>query len=238
MIRILIVEDDPMVAEINRRYLQRLDGFELVGIASSVEEAAPILDTNKVDLILLDIHMPGDNGWDLLSKIRGLSTEMDVIVITASCDKASIKKGMRFGAVDYIIKPFEFDRFKSALLTYQQEQQLLDQQERINQNELDQLLLHKDQKETNTNELPKGLTKNTLQKVWKEICVIGRNPFTTEELACRVGVSRVSMRKYVAFLADIQILETDLVYGSVGRPVLTHRLLPFNESRINIYLSC
>jgi two-component system, CitB family, response regulator MalR len=235
MIHILIVEDDPMVAEINRRYLQQIEGFELVGIASSVEEVEPILTSKKVDLILLDIHMPGDNGWSLLCKMRGMGMEMDVIVITASCDKESIKKGLRFGAVDYIIKPFEFDRFKSALVHYQQEQILLDKQEKVNQSELDQLLLHKEQKESNGNELPKGLTRNTLQRVWKEIVAFGKQSFTTEELACRVGVSRVSMRKYVTFLAEIQVLETDFAYGSIGRPVLTHRLLLYNEERIHQY---
>jgi CitB family two-component system response regulator MalR len=235
MIHILIVEDDPMVAEINRRYLQQIEGFELVGVASSVEEVEPILTSKKVDLILLDIHMPGDNGWSLLCKMRGMGMEMDVIVITASCDKESIKKGMRFGAVDYIIKPFEFERFKSALVHYQEEQILLDKQEKINQSELDQLLLYKEQKESNGNELPKGLTRNTLQRVWKEIGTFGKQSFTTEELASRVGVSRVSMRKYVSFLAEIQVLETDFSYGSVGRPVLTHRLLPYNKERINPY---
>jgi len=112
---------------------------------------------------------------------------------------------------------------------------LLDKQEKINQSELDQLLLYKEQKESNGNELPKGLTRNTLQRVWKEIGTFGKQSFTTEELASRVGVSRVSMRKYVSFLAEIQVLETDFSYGSVGRPVLTHRLLPYNKERINPY---
>jgi two-component system, CitB family, response regulator MalR len=226
MIKTVIVEDDPMVAEINRRYLEQIEGFELVGMAGTIEDALLILDGKnvKVDLLLLDIHMPGENGWDLMSKIRGLGSEVDVIVITASCDKESIKKGLRFGAVDYLIKPFEFERFQSALITYQRDQKVMDDQNQLNQNDLDHLLLHKEQTVSEAYELPKGLTKDTLCKVWKQVIKMDRESFSTEELANNTGISRVSMRKYVHFLADIQVLETEIEYGAVGRPVYMHRL--------------
>jgi CitB family two-component system response regulator MalR len=224
MIKTVIVEDDPMVAEINRRYLEQIEGFELVGLAGTIEAALLILEKKKVDLLLLDIHMPGENGWDLMSKIRGLGSEMDVIVITAACDKESIKKGLRFGAVDYLIKPFEFDRFQSALITYLKEQRVIDDQEQLNQTDLDHILLHKEQMVSEAYELPKGLTKDTLCKVWKQVIKMGRDAWSTEELACKTGISRVSMRKYVHFLADIQVLETEIEYGAVGRPVYMHRM--------------
>ncbi|OLS37303.1 response regulator [Bacillus sp. MRMR6] len=213
-----------MVAEINRRSIDLIKGFELVGIAESVESALLIMEKKKVDLLLLDIHMPGENGWKLMSKIRGLESEMDVIVITASCDKESIKKGLRFGAVDYLIKPFEFERFQSALVTYQTEQRVMDNKDQLKQTDLDQFLLHKDQVVLESYELPKGLTKDTLCKVWKQAIKMGGNAFSTEELASKVGISRVSMRKYVHFLADIHALETNIEYGGVGRPVYMHRI--------------
>lgn len=224
MIKTLIVEDDPMVAEINRRYLEQIEGFFLVGIAGSIEAALSFLEKEKVDLLLLDIHMPGDNGWDLMSKIRGLGSEMDVIVITASCDKESIKRGLRFGAVDYLIKPFEFERFQSALMTYQKEQRVMNDQDQLNQMDLDHLLHHKEQLVSEAHELPKGLTKDTLCKVWKQVIKMGRNACSTEELASKTGISRVSMRKYVHFLAEIEVIETEIEYGAVGRPVYMHRM--------------
>ncbi|WP_312470683.1 response regulator [Neobacillus sp.] len=236
MTKTVIVEDDPMVAEINRRYLEQIEGIELVGIAGSVEEAIPLLEGNKVDLILLDIHMPGDNGWSLLSKIRGLGTEIDVIIITASCDKESIKKGLRFGTVDYLIKPFEFERFQTALLSYRKEQMMMNDQEKLNQIDLDQFLLRKEQKISAGYDLPKGLTKNTLCKVWKQVTEMGGTPFSTEELACKVGISRVSIRKYVIFLADIHVLETEVVYGTIGRPVYMHRIANEGSSIIQNYI--
>lgn len=58
MINVLIVEDDPMVGELNKRYLSQIDGFQLKGIASSFQSALHILGEHHIDLILLDIYMP------------------------------------------------------------------------------------------------------------------------------------------------------------------------------------
>lgn len=65
MIKVLIVEDDPMVCELNKRYLSQINGFKLVDTASSFEEAVKVLKKSQIDLILLDIFMPGKNGLDL-----------------------------------------------------------------------------------------------------------------------------------------------------------------------------
>lgn len=70
MIRVLIVEDDPMVAEFNKRYLEQVEGFQLVSVVSSVNEALNLLEKQTIDLILLDIFIPGMNGLDLLLLIR------------------------------------------------------------------------------------------------------------------------------------------------------------------------
>ena len=63
-----------------------------------------------------------------------------------------------------------------------------------------------------------------------------KRDFSTEELADIVGISRVSMRKYVNFLVDKNILETEVAYGTVGRPVLMHRIVNLNKDIINKYL--
>jgi CitB family two-component system response regulator MalR len=237
MIKTFIVEDDPMVAEFNRRYLEKINGYKLVGIASSFDEALPIIKNEEIDLILLDIYMPGENGWSLLSKIRGLGKGIDVIIITAACDKQSIKNGLRFGAVDYLIKPFEFGRFKAALTFYQEEQILINNQEKLNQNDLDNILHHKDQPIVSGFEIPKGLTKSTLVKVWEKIIEKQNDFFSTDELAQLVGISRVSMRKYLFFLTEINILETEVVYGAIGRPVYMHRINNIDYTLINNYIN-
>nr|WP_273545646.1 response regulator [Paenibacillus caui] len=217
----MIVEDDPMVAEYNRRYLTQIEGFRFVAIASSVSQAISVLEKTDVDLILLDVYMPGRNGFELLTYIRNKGKNIDVILITAAQDMGSVKKAMQYGAVDYLIKPFEFERFQEALLAYRKKVNFMDTQQTVSQKELDQLLLTKD-KPDETVELPKGLTKHTLKLVCESILSMDGQDFSTEEIAAIVGLSRVSVRKYLHFLEDTGLLEVKIEYGLVGRPVTKH----------------
>lgn len=235
MIKVLIVEDDPMVAEFNRRYLEQVGGFELIAVAPSVTDALNILDSKEIDLILLDIFMPGMNGFDLLAQVRKLGQGIDVIVVSAACDSQSIKKALRYGAVDYLIKPFEFERFNTALSAYRDWVKMTKGQEKLSQAELDIRLLHPNPLPVPC-ELPKGLTRNTLKTVWENIQKMKESSFSTEEMANRVGVSRVSMRKYLSFLTEIGVIDMEVIYGSVGRPVYQHRCIKPDSNLIKTYL--
>lgn len=234
MIKVLIVEDDPMVAEFNRRYLEQVGGFELIAVAPSVADGLNILDCQEINLILLDIFMSGMNGFDLLVQIRKLGQGVDVIVVSAACDSQSIKKALRYGAFDYLIKPFEFERFNTALTAYRDWLTMTKGQERLSQAELDVRLLHMTPRPV-LSELPKGLTRNTLKTVWENIQEIKESSFSTEEMANRIGISRVSMRKYLGFLTDIGVIEMEVIYGSVGRPVYQHRCIKLENNLIKRY---
>ncbi|CAG9611320.1 Transcriptional regulatory protein DcuR [Bacillus rhizoplanae] len=235
MIKVLIVEDDPMVAMLNKHYLEQVGGFELVHIAKSVNEAVQILEESHIDFILLDIFMPGDTGFELLLHIRNKEKETDVMMISAVHDMASIKKALQYGVVDYLIKPFTFERFKEALTAYREKFRFMKAQQKINQSELDALILQKEKVESHVSkELPKGLTKQTLQLIWKQIESLRGNEFTTDEMAQLVGISRVSIRKYVIFLIEIGVLENEMVYQQVGRPVSKLRCI--DETKIQLYI--
>lgn len=236
MIKVLIVEDDPMVAEFNKRYLEQVGGFTLEAIVSSVDEAFNLLEQKEIDLILLDIFMPGQSGLELLPRIRKMEKGADVIVVSAASDSYSIKKALQYGAVDYLIKPFEFERFHKALVTYRERASLMREREKLSQTDLDQQIFHKDPI-SKPDELPKGLTRDTLKLVWDKIQETSSNePFSTEEIAHVVGISRVSMRKYLSFLDQIGVLKTEIIYGAVGRPVYKHRYISSKKNWINSYL--
>lgn len=229
MIKVLIVDDDPMVAEFNKRYLKEIDGFFLVGVVHSVNEATKIINNQKVDLVLLDIYMPGENGLTLLSKIRKEKEELDVILITAASEVDKIQTALRYGAVDYLIKPFEFERFHQALISYKEKYLYLNQQTKINQKDLDELLLvEKDgfAKAELFKPLPKGLSRKTLNIVFDAIKKQGNTPFRTDEMAEITDISRVSIRKYLKFLNEIHVIDETLTYG-IGRPLYSYM---FNES--------
>ncbi|WP_117149106.1 MULTISPECIES: response regulator [Paraliobacillus] len=235
-IKVLIVEDDPMVAEFNKRYLDKIKGFSLVEIARSVEEATLLIEekANEIQLILLDIYMPGQNGLEMLSTIREKGLPIDVILITAATDTDNIQTALHYGAVDYLIKPFEFDRFKKALLLYKEKFDLFHRQENLNQTELDQRLLNYRQEKIHEQKaLPKGLTRSTLLIIIPMIKKM--QSFSTDEIADSTGISRVSVRKYLVFLVEIDVLEETLTYG-IGRPVYTYAYKG-NSEQLAIYLN-
>ena len=220
MIKVLIVEDDPMVAELNRRYIGRVAGFSFCGMVSNGDEALEVLRERQFDLVLLDIFMPGMNGLELLSNIRKQNYSVDVIVVSAARDNQSIQAALRSGAVDYLIKPFEFARLQNALMAFKKRSQLIKKHLTISQNDLDQhVFLGISQGDI---ELPKGLDRNTIKKVWDKILEI-KGEFTAEEMAKNVELSPVSIRKYLKHFQNIELLSTDISYGAVGRPVYKYR---------------
>jgi CitB family two-component system response regulator MalR len=220
-IRVLIVEDDPMVAELNRRFLEKIEGFTLTAIVRNGDEALAFLQENRVELVLLDVFMPGMNGFELLAAIRRQQYKTDVILVTAARDKQSVQAALRQGAADYLIKPFEFERFQTALTNYKQRAEFMETQTDFNQVALDEQVFRQNGT-TEKSELPKGLDRHTLKRVW-ECIVASTGEFTAETMAGYVGISQVSMRKYLKYLEVEGLLTVKISYGAVGRPISKYR---------------
>ncbi|WP_257307005.1 response regulator [Geothrix campi] len=225
MIRVLLVEDDPMVAELNRMYLSRVPGFETVASARSASEALELLQSHTVDLLLLDIFMPGQSGIELMEGIRRRALDVDVIFVTAARDAVTIDRALKLGAVDYLIKPFEFERLKQALDRYGETRRMIRDGQTLDQAELDRRLARRTPEGRKAEGLPKGLDRNTLDKVLQAISAWPETTpwFTSEEVGQQVGISRVSVRKYFEFLCTLKVLRMEPGYGTGGRPV--HRFL-------------
>jgi Response regulator of citrate/malate metabolism len=232
MIRVLLVEDDPMVSKFHEHYLSQIKGFELVDKARTGEEALECLASKDYDLILLDIFMPGMDGLQFLKQIRKKNHEVDVIVISAAKDNDRIETALRFGVVDYIIKPFEFERFNLAMTNFYHRNSLFKNKNGLEQEDLDNGIIYKEQ--ASELSLPKGLDRNTLKTVWQSSCSIN-GEFTTEEIASSVGISRVSIRKYLEFLKNLRILSLELHRGAVGRPVYKYKCINNGASLIEQY---
>jgi two-component system, CitB family, response regulator MalR len=235
MISVLIVEDDPMVAEMNKFYLEQVEGFQCKGWAKSVDEALIKLADESFELILLDIYMKESNGLELLSALRRGSIRIDVIIISAASDKDSIRDALQNGAVDYLIKPFEFERFLAALSAYKEQHFLFRSQDSLDQSELDKLTGYR-KESLAVQDLSKGFTRHTLRTVWKAVETHNANSFSTEEIAVISGISRVSVGKYLAVLADMGALDSELTYGTVGRPVQRYRMSSRGSSVISKFI--
>ncbi|MDQ1004650.1 response regulator of citrate/malate metabolism [Neobacillus niacini] len=237
MIKVLIVEDDPMVAEFNKRYLKEIKGFSLLGIVHNVKDAKEFLEKEKVNLILLDVYMPGTNGLELLHYIREQKMAVDVILISAAADTDKIQTALRLGVTDYLIKPFEFERFSQAMEKYKDKSALFERKQVLNQEDLDDRILHGDQRASGelAQVLPKGLTNSTLQNIINVIKSKDGTLFSTDEIAESTYISRVSVRKYLKYLTQLGVLEESLTYG-IGRPVYFYTLKKDKLKQISMYL--
>jgi response regulator of citrate/malate metabolism len=184
-----------------------------------------VLQSRPVDLLLLDIFMPSHSGIELMEEIRRQTLDVDVIFVTAARDPTTIGKALKLGAVDYLIKPFEFERLKQALEHYRESHHMIRGKQSLDQTEVDRRLGRRPAESRTPDALPKGLDPNTLVKVFRVISAHqGDTPwFTSEEIALLVGISRVSVRKYFEFLCTIKVLRMEPGYGTGGRPV--HRFM-------------
>jgi two-component system, CitB family, response regulator MalR len=221
MIRVVLVDDEPMVAELNRIYVERVPDFKVVASARSAAEGLGVLKTQPVDLLLLDIFMAGQTGMDLMAEIRRLSLDVDVIFVTAARDAKTIGKALKLGAVDYLIKPFEFERLQQALEGYRATHRMVHTGQPLSQTELDAALRRNSREAPGEADLPKGLDRATLARVCQAILDLpeGAPWFRSEDLARQVGISRVSVRKYLEFLCGRKALRMEPSYGGMGRPV-------------------
>jgi len=216
MIHVLIVEDDPMVASINREYIQRLPEFRVVGVAQNGQEALTRLrGEEKIDLLILDVYMPRLNGLEMLERVRQEFENVDVIFVTAAKEKRIIQRGLELGAVDYLIKPFTFERIRQALEKYQQRYRLLSDSEQVDQSDIDRLFAPAQRNE----ELPKGVHPLTLEQVMRlvEEAPVGQLPHN--EIAKELGVTLVTLRVYLDYLTEQGVLRKQNKYGAVGRPM-------------------
>ncbi|RKD22352.1 two-component system, CitB family, response regulator DctR [Caminicella sporogenes DSM 14501] len=223
MIKVLIVEDDPMVAELNKRYVESVDGFSVVGIVSDGEEAMDFCKKNKIDLIILDIYMPRLDGINFLKELRKKFMMIDVILVTASRETQNIDAALKLGAVDYLIKPFEYERLKKALENYVERCKVLHGTKAVKQEEID--VITKACKKSENNSLKKGLHKKTLQRI-REFMKKHQNEYLTSEIIAEdIALSKVTIRRYLEYMESIGEVEIEVEYGSVGRPSHLYRYI-------------
>lgn len=224
--KILIVEDDPMVCEINKKFAKRIPFVTKIRTSNTLDKAKEILRNEDFDLILLDIYFPKGKGTELLKWIRKNELGMDVILITADKSVETVEKAFRFGTIDYLIKPFKFDRFKKAICKVKDRREKFIKEDIINQETIDNYIVSPTIKydDSNTNyNIQKGMSTQTYQMVLKAV-KREKEPFTTEYLSEKIGLARVTTRRYLEEMLKKEIISVELNYGKVGRPQRLYKI--------------
>ncbi|MDP9849419.1 response regulator [Streptosporangium lutulentum] len=220
MIRVLVVDDDFMVARIHSGYVARMPGFTVVDAVHTGGAAIAGVAAHRPDLVLLDIYLPDMSGLDVLMALRGASHPVDVLMITAARDVTTVRAAMRGGAVNYLIKPFTARALAERLEQYADTRMRL---ARIGseacQDEVDRLFgLVKG----GPPPLPKGLSAPTCALV-ADALRESDTDLSATEAAVLTGLSRVSARRYLEYLCAAGQAELRPRYGTAGRPEHRYR---------------
>lgn len=118
-IRILIVDDDKQFCSLVGLVLRRVDGFEVIGEAHDGEAGVEQVDQLRPDVVLLDLMMPGMDGFQALPKIRATHPEAAVIVLTA-LDADQVEEAMVIGAASFVEKRHVTNRLEAVIRTHGQ----------------------------------------------------------------------------------------------------------------------
>ncbi|MBR2895285.1 MAG: response regulator [Oscillospiraceae bacterium] len=223
MYKVLIVEDDPMVAMINEQYIKRNKNFELVGKCSNGSSALDFLDNNDVDLLILDVYMPKMDGFETLRRVRNKKITVDAIMVTTANDRASLEEALHLGIVDYLVKPFTFDRFQMALEKYISQNNALRDFETLNQKNIDHII---DNMRKKSDDLyPKGIQEKTVDLIMEYLKANEGKWFTGDDIAEKVGLTGVTVRRYMNYLAESGRVTGEMNYETGGRPCMKYRII-------------
>ncbi len=220
MIRVLIVDDDFMVAKVHAGFVAALEGFEVVGTAATGAAALEEVQRLRPDLVLLDVYLPDMTGLEVLRRLRAEGTLTDVVVISAARDVDSIRSALHGGVLHYLVKPFDRRTFEARLRDYASLRGALAELDEAAQPDVDRVFgtARGGAAPRPPVSTPKGIAPETLALVRSTLTAAGEGGLSATECSERTGLARVSARRYLEQLVTIGEADVRQRYGTAGRP--------------------
>ncbi|MBT1064386.1 response regulator [Bowmanella sp. Y26] len=219
MKRVLILETDSRVAQLKKRFVDDIQGFETVAIAETVHEAKTSVEILEPDLVIMDVKLQQEDGIPFIHWVRAQALDIDFIVVSAAQSADCVKTLIRLGVMDFILKPMPFSRLQKSLQAYQQRDIGL-QRTQLDQQEYFDLVFHSIAvcAEGNVLPLPKGIDEMTLQSVRQALTQHSDTFYNVDEFGSFTGLSRTTMRRYLDYLVELKEMDVKNIHGSIGRP--------------------
>lgn len=225
MIRVLVVDDQPIVADGHRALVDRVPGFATVAVVHGGQAALDRVAQGGVDLVLLDFAMPGLHGLEVCRRLQDLDRPVDVIAITADRSLESLRQSVRLGIVSYLIKPFTFAALREKLEHYAAFRAATSGDRAVtDQQEIDSAFARL--REHSPAAMPKGISRETLEDIRAAVASAPEG-LTAVQAAGAADVSRVTARRYLEYLTSTGGCLREPVRGSqAGRPEIRYRVRP------------
>ena len=208
----------------NCRYFESVDGFQVWARAMNGQEAKAAADKEEIDLILLDIYMPGVNGVEFLSELRSAGNLVDVIFLTAAKDTGMVNRAIKLGLFDYLIKPFSYERFRESLENAARFREMLYRSDTATQKRLDDFI--KSLPNSESTRLIEGMHRQTLEEVRAYVDSRIGETISQQELADHLHLTKVTVRRDMDYLVSTKEVMMQIEYGSKGRPSYSYKKLP------------
>jgi two-component system response regulator CitB len=221
-LKVVIVEDEPHLAELHREFIEQNFHLRVVGIAATLEQARTLLSQHQPRLVLLDNYLPDGQGVELIDSPLLKSFECSVIFITAASDMQTCSHAMRSGAFDYLIKPVFFQRLRASLERFMLLVHTLRQVKVVDQHALDKLF-NLPAGEALSAPSSKGIEPSTLERVKQVFINHPDNFWSVEQVVEDVGISKTTCRRYLEYCVEIGFIGIEIQYGNIGHPRRLYR---------------
>lgn len=224
--RVLVVDDDFMVAKVHSGYVDRIEGCAVVGVAHNGADALAAASRLRPDLVLLDVYLPDMSGLEVLTRLRtGAADDPFVLVVTAADDPDTVAAALHGGALHYLVKPFDSAALAAQVHRAARTRRDLDRVR--DQADIDRLFGGGSGGAGGPERMPKGLTTPTAELVartLREHTAHGADAdLSATECAEATQLSRVSARRYLEHFVSTGQVTVRLRYGGTGRPERRYR---------------
>ena len=212
-IQVLVVDDDFHVAGLHRDIVAARPGFAALEPVRGVRAARAAVRDRHPDLVICDVYLPDGDGIAFVAEI-----DVDAFVISAASEGATVRRALRAGALDYLIKPFEPAVLGERLDAYRRFRNLLPEERRVDQDEIEraQRVLHA--RDGGRRPPSRSTTEHLILEL------LGDEESSASDVATRAGISRATAQRHLAALATRGAVEVTLRYGSTGRPEHRYRV--------------
>ena len=190
-------------------------GFAVDSAVNGVEAVKAVRE-RPYDAVLMDIRMPDMDGITALKGIKAYNPAVPVVIMTAYSAVESAVEALKSGAYDYLIKPFDYNRFQTALQKFVSRREAFAGDKAFNQEELDKVISPEGQRGGQF--VDKGIHPVTLEIICSFLREHKSEKLSIEDIAKNVSLSRVTLRRYMNYLIDKNSVIGGVDYSTGGRP--------------------